>query len=343
MRQFLTQDHEGKTLHEVRDHGPEHRHVEQGAADDRAAILAHIVDHDHHDEADDGADQQRVVRNLVRAVGDRQPPREVAGPRERIDLTAHRIDDGVETGDQADQSADRQEFRQSRNGDPESVEQRLSGRAEVEGAMGGAIGVLDPDAGVEEGDQRRGNRQGQDAQQQAFRHVLLRIVRFFRRQRQLLDGEEQPHRKRHRGKHAHPAERHERSAAFRQLDRRAGRGVDPDVERPTIEVEVRDRADPEDDQNRQGHQGDDHADLEAELDAEEIEAEEDHIADDPPDPGIFGCRWKYPAHVCADEEHDHRRRDDVLDVLRNPGQVAAPWPHRAAGEGIGGAGVRQGR
>ena len=45
-------------------------------------------------------------------------------------------------------------------------------------------------------DHERGEHQRGDAEQQALGHVALRIVRFLRGQRQLLDGEEQPDRER---------------------------------------------------------------------------------------------------------------------------------------------------
>ena len=58
------------------------------------------------------------------------------------------------------------------------------------------------DAGVQERDQQRRGHQRRHAVDQALRHVLLRVRRFLRGERQLLDGEEQPHGKRQRREHA---------------------------------------------------------------------------------------------------------------------------------------------
>ena len=53
--------------------------------------------------------------------------------------------------------------------------------------------------------------------------------------------------------------------------------------------------------------------------------------------GVFEDR----GHVRADEEHDDRGSEDVLDALREPGEHSTPGTHRAAREGVCGAGVRQ--
>ena len=56
-----------------------------------------------------------------------------------------------------------------------------------------------------------------------LRHVALGIDGFLGRQRQLLDGEEQPHGERQRGEHAVNAEREIGAVAFRQLALPSGR------------------------------------------------------------------------------------------------------------------------
>ena len=52
---------------------------------------------------------------------------------------------------------------------------------------------------------------------------------------------------------------------------------------------------------------------------------------------------KMRSQIGADEEDDHRRRENIFDVLAKAGDEAAPWPHRRAREGIGRAGMRQRR
>ena len=70
---------------------------------------------------------------------------------------------------------------------PEAVEQRLERSAELVRA--------DPDdRRIEQHDHECRDDQRQHAEDDALRHVALGIDRFFRRQRQLLDGQEQPHR-----------------------------------------------------------------------------------------------------------------------------------------------------
>ena len=69
----------------------------------------------------------------------------------------------------------------------EAVEQRLAGLARAQTSPG-AI------AGIQEQHEERRDDQRQDAGDDALRHVALRIVRFFGRERQLLDREEEPHR-----------------------------------------------------------------------------------------------------------------------------------------------------
>ena len=72
---------EGEALQQVREHGAEHRHVEEHAANEGAGVLAAHgePDNQHHGEAERGAGDERNIRGLVLAVGDRQEMREIAG------------------------------------------------------------------------------------------------------------------------------------------------------------------------------------------------------------------------------------------------------------------------
>ena len=132
----------------------------------------------------------------------------------------------------------------------ETVEQRLAGGAERKGAVhggGGAgrIGDLtrDRDRRVEEQHEKAEHDQREHAEHDALRHVALGIDEFFGGERQLLDGEEQPHREGQRRQHAVDAERQERAVALGQLDRRSGGGIGADIQGVFAEVEQRDGAD----------------------------------------------------------------------------------------------------
>ncbi|MCY1380842.1 hypothetical protein D9M69_686990 [compost metagenome] len=105
---------------------------------------------------------------------------------------------------------------------------------------------------------------------------------------------------------------------------------------------MRDGADPIHHQAGQGEQGDHQGDLERQLHADHVEPDEHRVEGDPPERlKLAGC-LEDAAHVAADEEHDHRRGEHVLHVLRQAGEEAAPRTHGAAGEGIGAAGMWQG-
>src|SRR4029453_15655712 len=75
---------EGERLKEIGEHGTKHCHVEEHTADERAGCLAsHGEPHDqHHREANHATSNERNVRGLVRAVGDRQEMREEASARQ---------------------------------------------------------------------------------------------------------------------------------------------------------------------------------------------------------------------------------------------------------------------
>ncbi len=101
------------------------------------------------------------------------------------------------------------------------------------------------------------------------------------------------------------------------------------------------RADPEDGEDAQREEGDEHRELEGELDPPDVEAQEDEVAARPPQgcPSVGGAEDL--TEVAADADHDHRGRQDVLHVLGEPRDVRAPRTHGGSREGVGAPGVRQ--
>ena len=196
------------------------------------------------------------------------------------------------------------------------------------------------DAGVQEDHQEGRHDQRQDAGDDALRHVTLRIVRFLRRQRQLLDGEEEPHGERQGREDARNAEGQERPAAIGQFD-----AARTHVERPAREVELagEDHRQIEDRQARECEQRDRHRDLERQFDADDVEPDEQRVADDPVDRLEARIGAEDAGQIRADEEHDHGRREHELDILGDAGDVARPRAHRRACERIGAARMRQRR
>ena len=85
------------------------------------------------------------------------------------------------------------------------------------------------------------------------------------------------------GKDAVAAEGQERPVPVRQRHRRPV-GIDADVHRPLAEIELarEERAEEEEDQDRDGDQRDDHRHREGQRDAAHVEADEDDVADEPP-------------------------------------------------------------
>ncbi len=124
------------------------------------------------------------------------------------------------------------------------------------------------------------------------------------------------------------------AVAFRQLG-----PVRRDIQRPAAEVEVRKGAHPEDDQHGKRRQRHHQSDLEGEFHADDVERQEHGVHQHPPHRLEFRRRLEDGSHIGADEEDDHRRRENIFDVLAKAGDEAAPRSHRRAGEGIGRAGV----
>ena len=157
----------------------------------------------------------------------------------------------------------------------------------------------------------------------------LGSIELFSRERQLLDRQEKPHGKRQGGKNPVDAEWEIWAVSFRQLG-----AVRRDVQRPAVEVEMRKGADPEDDQHSKRRQRHHQRDPERELHADDVQRQEQGVHQHPP----YGLetRWSFEdaSHVGAYEEDDHRRSENVFDVLAKSGDEAAPRSHRRAREGI---------
>ena len=151
-------------------------------------------------------------------------------------------------------------------------------------------------------------------------------AQFFRRERQLLDGEKQPDRKRHGGKDAVDPEGEERTMAFGQLDCRSGRRIGADVQRVFAEIEKRKRADEEHHENADGEQGHHDRDHERQLDAADIEPDKNDVAEDPPERLERGGRVENRREIGADEVHDHRRGQHIFDVLGDAGDEPPHGP-----------------
>src|SRR5215212_1073639 len=97
--------------------------------------------------------------------------------------------------------------------------------------------------------------------------VALRVVRLLRREWQLLDRQEEPDRERERVEDARDTVREPALVA----------------DRPAVEVDVRDRADVEDAQDRQGRDADEHGEAERRLHSDDVEPDEQDVEHRPPD------------------------------------------------------------
>jgi hypothetical protein len=166
-------------------------------------------------------------------------------------------------------------------------------------------------------------------------------VRLLGGQRQLLDREVEPDRKRQGREDPRDAVRQEGAAALivgRDVGEVAG------IEGPADEHgHVVEREDAE------CQHGDDHGEAHGDLDAENVDADEEDVVQEPPEndavPGSVGAS-QVDDDVVRQETHrahDDRRGDDVFHVLGQAVDEAAPWPHRGPGEGVGASGVRHRR
>ena len=240
----------------------------------------------------------------------------------------------MEGRDQPDAGHQGQQLRQPlAEGRAQAVEQRLARRAELEAAG--------RDRGIEPQDEAGGDEKGEQARDDAARHVAARIHRLLGGQRQLLDGEEQPDREGQGGERALQAERQQRAVALGQFDRPAG-GVGADVQRIASEFRDGEGGDPEDGEAGQGGQGHDHRDAEGKLDTPHVQPDEHAVARDPVERQPCDGRVEHGGEIGREEGNHDGGRQHVLDVLAQAGDEAAPWAHRGAGEGIGASGMRQG-
>ena len=213
----------------------------------------------------------------------------------------------------------------------EPVEERRRRRADLCGAAA--------DAGVQEQDARGEHDQRREPPDRGTGDVAFRIVGFLGGQWQLLDREVEPDREGQSGENACDALRQEATAALLRWDVGEQAAVEGATDENGHEEEC------EDGERQQGyHHGEPHGD----LDAHDVDPDEDDVVDRPPQhravPPPVGARH-VEDDVVREEAHradDHRGGDHVLHVLRQPGDEAAPRAHRRAREGVGAAGVRQG-
>ncbi len=203
MRHLLAQQDKRERLEEVGEHRAEYRHVQQHAADGgAAAFLAQAEpEQQHHRQPYHAAHDHRHVRGLALTVGNRQELREIAGSAKRIDLPTLGEDNRVETGDQAQHCDQRQTAGEVLAEDGlEAVQQRFA-RLPERMRTNADHGRIQPE------DHQRRDDQCEHAPDNAPGHVALYVNRLLSRQRQLLDGQEQPDREWHRSQYAGQAQR----------------------------------------------------------------------------------------------------------------------------------------
>jgi len=235
-----------QSLHEIREHRAKYRHVEQGATDDLAAFLRTKTkpQSEHHRERGDAAKHHRHVWGFALAMGDRKPGHEIARTTERINLPTFGEDDRVKTRHQPQHSDQRQQFGGVVAVDRlEAVEQGFTRRPQRVRA----------DAGhrrIEPENHERGNDQREHAGNDALGHIALGIDRFLGGQRQLFDRQKQPDGKRQRRQNAFETEWQKRTVAVDQFAT-----IGANIHRPAVEVDMRQRTEPEHYQAGQGQQG----------------------------------------------------------------------------------------
>ena len=211
-----------------------------------------------------------------------------------------------------------------------------SGSPETEAETAGRDRRIEPQG------QAGGEQEGEKAGDDAARHVAAGVDGFLRRQRELLDGEEQPDREGQGGKGALEAERQHWPVAVGQLDGGAV-GTGADVECIALELGQGQRGDPEHREASERRDGDDHGDTKGQLDAAHVQSDEHSIARDPVGRQPGRRRVEHGGQIRGEEGNDDGGRQHVFDVLAQAGDEAAPWSQRGAGEGVGAAGMRQGR
>ena len=97
--------------------------------------------------------------------------------------------------------------------------------------------------------------------------------------------------------------------------------------------------DVEDRQDGEGHGGDRDGEAKRQLDPRYVETHEHRVRRQPPERSRGLGGFEDRSQVPADPDDDHRRRQDVLHILRQPRHVSAPGAHGRAREGIGATGV----
>src|SRR5207245_9894272 len=99
------------------------------------------------------------------------------------------------------------------------------------------------------------------------------------------------------------------------------------VQGPSPEVELANRPDPKRGEHGERGDGDEDGKAERKLYAPNIERNENSVTDEPPHRFEPLRRTDDSAEVAPDADHDHRRRENVLHVFPNAGDIDSPRPH----------------
>jgi hypothetical protein len=173
-----------------------------------------------------------------------------------------------------------------------------------------------------EQDERRRDQQEHHRGDDPARHVLLRVARLLGRQRDALDGEEEPDAVDEGSQHARVPERQEVAGPG---------GVGRRDRQQVVEAELRDHRADEDHQRGHRDAGDEEGQLQRLTHAVQVHADEDRVAGEVHRPAAGQPEQAERLDVAADEHHDRGRRDGVLDEDRGAGGEPAERPEGAGG------------
>ena len=330
MRKTPPQPHIGNTLHQIRNHRPEHRHIQQRRRYRRPAEPPMPeLNQQSHPIADGRPGQQRDIGRLPPRQSQRQPFRKVPRPGQGINAPPVGVDDCVKTGHQAGHR------RQGQNRRPGAAAEYSSERQKQRLLRPSHRRRPRRNPRAQQQRQYRRRHQRQQPPQQSLGHIPPGIARLLRRQRQLLNRQVKPDGKGQRLNHAAPSEGQPP-------------GIIPlrDNVQRQFPTEMGYRPHPEHRQNPQCQQGYPHRKLESRLYSQNVQPHEQDIENQPP----HRPRQRQPQqfidrrpHIPANAYHNDRRRQHILNVLRQPRAEPAPRPHSRPPKRVGPAGMRQRR
>ncbi|MNQ79100.1 hypothetical protein D3C85_940320 [compost metagenome] len=289
----------------VGDGGAEHRHQNQ-----QVTLAAQ-----RQGKADQAGHDQRQYRRLV-LVGQRQRTRQITSARQGEDLPGVGVDDREEAGDQtgeADQVDEAAHPGRFAVGNGQRFHQRVARGHQRIGARA---------TGADQQDRQGEDQQYQHGADQPARHVALRVASFFCGQWDTFYCEKEPDRIGNRRPHADIAERQEAAGACGLGDRnveQVGHG------------EVRHHREDKHAQGNRRHGGDDKHQLQRLTDAEDVDADKQHIEGQVNRPAA-NAEQRFT--VGPDKHRNGGRGDGVLDQDRCAGEKATQWPEGAAGKAI---------